>query len=516
MPKKRKVQHRPSPPHPSVMAGKKNGNWSPPTHSPSGTGDKKKRKLPPPRPIPPEATVNKKEKRSSPPPPPRRSSRSTEKKQAPPPSPSGSSSHSSSEEEESPTPGTLMEKNFGGSTADVPTQRTVPISNSSGSAEDEEGSESEESNQEESSSDSDAVPATSASFKSNPLSQLQESELPHGKKPSNSIGSSDSGSEDSRQGSEEATSSSESQQLPPSQLKTTENDRGKETAAIVPGSVTIYGEGVDSMDNAVKTSPPQKRSSQIAAASKRVGSPDQPADKSNEAMKQRTPSPASTVQKNRKTSTDDGEEAGEEKKVLFKRVWSMADEVLLLQAILDYKEGHHIIPSSLEQLVPILNSTKDSLSISATLNQMYDKIRRMKLKYRNIVRRVNGSRNLHNLNGHDAIIFDLSRKIWGSNIKQHVTHQAKINTEEDKKSDRNIGEEKQFHEEYPSLYRLLKSEYPTFAIPVPLSDIPISEARDLDENCKKLESMEIQLLMERQTSLGDVFKLFKTAHAKSK
>ncbi|KAK8955938.1 hypothetical protein KSP40_PGU000677 [Platanthera guangdongensis] len=216
-----------------------------------------------------------------------------------------------------------------------------------------------------------------------------------------------------------------------------------------------------------------------------------------------TPSPQIS-QKKRRTADIVGEDGGQAKKEISRRICCKVDELSLLQCILDYKENHHVIPSTPVQLRSLLKVWNDSLSTSVTLTQMNAKIRVLRKKYDNATKIVKGTDNQHVSNAHCAAVFDLSTKIWGSNLDSHsLENKIKpeiISTKEIK------GKVKSFAAEYPFLHQFLKSENLNYAL-VFESQMSTAKAKKLEADCKKLEIAEIQLHIKKMKLLPSALKL---------
>ncbi|KAL4569778.1 hypothetical protein LXL04_025421 [Taraxacum kok-saghyz] len=105
-------------------------------------------------------------------------------------------------------------------------------------------------------------------------------------------------------------------------------------------------------------------------------------------------------------------DADDGKMSVIKRVWSDDDEILLLQGFIDYQSKKGCSP--LSDMDAFYQFTMDSLPGNASKSQLYEKIRRLKKKFR-----VNFEK--ASINGvdpvfpkpHERKLFDVSNKIWG-------------------------------------------------------------------------------------------------------
>lgn len=140
--------------------------------------------------------------------------------------------------------------------------------------------------------------------------------------------------------------------------------------------------------------------------------------------------------------------------------------------------------------------------------------RRLRQKYNANAKIVKDSNHPNISNAHDAAVFDLSRKIWGSGKKEPVFTENKIKTDKLKE---NIKEKKgkanHLAVEYPFLHWHAKNDNVINPLVVQ-SHIPTREAVKLEGSCKKLEITEIQLHMKKMELLSSSLKLIEDALAK--
>ncbi|KAL2245408.1 GLABROUS1 enhancer-binding protein-like [Sesamum indicum] len=102
-----------------------------------------------------------------------------------------------------------------------------------------------------------------------------------------------------------------------------------------------------------------------------------------------------------KKSTDDS------KKLLFQRVWSEDDEIVILQGMIDYVTKKKSDPVA--DLNAFHDFIKKNLHADMTRTQLQDKIRRLKRKYQN-----NKSKDKTFSKPHEQKAYELSKKIWGN------------------------------------------------------------------------------------------------------
>ncbi|XP_010241408.1 PREDICTED: STOREKEEPER protein-like [Nelumbo nucifera] len=111
------------------------------------------------------------------------------------------------------------------------------------------------------------------------------------------------------------------------------------------------------------------------------------------------------VEESEKKSGDDA------KKQLFQRLWSEDDEIIILKGIIDYsKKG----TDPWTDMAGFLEFIKKSLHVDVNKNQLADKIRRLKKKYKTNMGRGKGGKDPVFSKSHESKTFQLSKKIWGS------------------------------------------------------------------------------------------------------
>ncbi|GAB2277558.1 hypothetical protein Dimus_012268 [Dionaea muscipula] len=100
---------------------------------------------------------------------------------------------------------------------------------------------------------------------------------------------------------------------------------------------------------------------------------------------------------------------------LFQRLWTDEDEIELLQGFLEYtaqrgmtSSGHH------HDTTAFYDQIKSKLQLDFNKNQLVEKLRRLKKKYRNIVSRISSGKDFVFKSPHDQATFEISRKIWSN------------------------------------------------------------------------------------------------------
>lgn len=423
-------------------------------------------------------------------------------------------------------------------------------------------SEEEVSTDEESSEDSG-----DAARQPKPLTKPRDSKIANDRKQevSNTSSSSDSGSGDENEDSKELKSRAESKQPQPSPLQAArESPNPIADPSLKPfnSSKSVNGEEEDDESEEEETTaddessedfcntdpkvnpPPQPRDSQNVGDDKQpsntssssgsglrndeedieapisgpsleplsnmpIDSSAKPVEKKPNSVKQSAASSAKISKKKRTAGIV--RVGGSQEKELFRRIWSNEDELVLLQSILEYKERHHVIPYTLVHTESLLKYVKDSLSISVSVNQLNDKVRRMKKRYKTTTSRQMLTKKSKISDPHNATVFDLSKKIWDSFNEESIFFADKIKLEKKEENlNKRKGGSKHFAGEHPSLYWFLRSEHADNAL-VLQNHIPIPNAKQFDEKCKKLEMMDIQLNMQKIEFLSSAVKLIKDA-----
>ncbi|KAG6646397.1 hypothetical protein I3843_07G006900 [Carya illinoinensis] len=97
---------------------------------------------------------------------------------------------------------------------------------------------------------------------------------------------------------------------------------------------------------------------------------------------------------------------------LFQRLWTDEDEIELLQGFLDYTTSrgstHH------NDTALFYDQIKSKLQLDFNKNQLVEKLRRLKKKYRNVVGKISAGKDFSFKSPHDKATFEISRKIWSN------------------------------------------------------------------------------------------------------
>lgn len=102
----------------------------------------------------------------------------------------------------------------------------------------------------------------------------------------------------------------------------------------------------------------------------------------------------------------------------FERVWSEEDEISILKALLKYAENKRINPISTESdMTKFFNTFRRSFHRKVSKSQLAGKVGKLKKKFKNNIAREGEKKEDKGtpfLKPHEAKLFHLSKKIWGS------------------------------------------------------------------------------------------------------
>ncbi|KAI3456391.1 hypothetical protein Pfo_013054 [Paulownia fortunei] len=107
-----------------------------------------------------------------------------------------------------------------------------------------------------------------------------------------------------------------------------------------------------------------------------------------------------------KKSNDDS------KKLLFQRLWSEDDEIVILKGMIDYATKKKSDPVA--DLNAFHDFIKKNLHVDVTRTQLQDKIRRLKKKYENNKSKEKEGKDRTFSKPHEQKAYELSKKIWGN------------------------------------------------------------------------------------------------------
>jgi hypothetical protein len=103
----------------------------------------------------------------------------------------------------------------------------------------------------------------------------------------------------------------------------------------------------------------------------------------------------------------------DESRRLFQRLWTDEDEIELLQGFLDYTTQRGMNNSSHHHdTTAFYDQIKCKLQLDFNKNQLVEKLRRLKKKYRNVLTKIDSGKEYVFKSPHDQATFEISRKIW--------------------------------------------------------------------------------------------------------
>ncbi|KAA8524560.1 hypothetical protein F0562_010983 [Nyssa sinensis] len=245
----------------------------------------------------------------------------------------------------------------------------------------------------------------------------------------------------------------------------------------------------------------------------------------------------SRTKKNKVSTGDDEDGVVEEKKSAINRLWSEDDEIVVLKGMIDYKSKKGADPYA--DMGAFHEFLKKLLHVDVSKNQLTDKIRRLKKKYKtNVEKGENGEDPVFS-KPHEHKSFELSKKIWGGGASNGVDDNAKHTNKKARKSSKvnnsmaslkeveqelalreaSKGEPKASQEEfcsmYPRLIESLQSEKGSYlSLPESgnnfvkdgVSLIGSAKAKELEEKWNNLRMDEIGIMVEAEILKGDVAK----------
>ncbi|KAK1428458.1 hypothetical protein QVD17_17293 [Tagetes erecta] len=99
---------------------------------------------------------------------------------------------------------------------------------------------------------------------------------------------------------------------------------------------------------------------------------------------------------------------------LFQRLWTDEDEIELLQGFLEYtiQRGTNNSSHHHHDTAAFYDQIKGKLQLEFNKNQLVEKLRRLKKKYRNVLTKISSGKEYVFKSPHDQATFDLSCKIW--------------------------------------------------------------------------------------------------------
>ncbi|KAL0420251.1 UNVERIFIED_CONTAM: putative transcription factor [Sesamum latifolium] len=122
--------------------------------------------------------------------------------------------------------------------------------------------------------------------------------------------------------------------------------------------------------------------------------------------------PAKKSKKKAEADTCEKKCSDDSKKLLFQRVWSEDDEIVILKGMIDYVSKKKSDPVG--ELNAFHDFIKKNLHVEVSRSQLQDKIRRLRRKYENNKSKEKEGKDRSFGKPHEQKAFELSKKIWGN------------------------------------------------------------------------------------------------------
>ncbi|XP_012702316.2 probable transcription factor At4g00390 [Setaria italica] len=127
------------------------------------------------------------------------------------------------------------------------------------------------------------------------------------------------------------------------------------------------------------------------------------------------------------------------------RVWSPEDEVTILNALIEYRAKKGRLPASFQDTSDLYLQIFGQLTANVSTTQLSDKVRRLKHKYKLLVKRAKNERDPDLPTEHDHNVYELCEKVW--RLKSLEGGDAESNEEQEiKESDEEMENEREHRE----------------------------------------------------------------------
>ncbi|XP_010914790.1 probable transcription factor At3g04930 [Elaeis guineensis] len=111
--------------------------------------------------------------------------------------------------------------------------------------------------------------------------------------------------------------------------------------------------------------------------------------------------------------------AHDESRRLFQKLWTDADEIAILQGFLEFTSQRGTTHANYQHDTgPFYDQIKSRLQVDFNKNQLVEKLRRLKKKYRNMVNRMASGKEFVFKSPHDKATFEIAREIWSPSFKR--------------------------------------------------------------------------------------------------
>ncbi|CAM8992089.1 unnamed protein product [Rhodiola kirilowii] len=117
---------------------------------------------------------------------------------------------------------------------------------------------------------------------------------------------------------------------------------------------------------------------------------------------------------------------------LFQRLWTDEDEIGLLQGFLEYSTQRGTYQNNPHDTALFYDQIKTKLQLDFNKNQLVEKLRRLKKKYRNVLARISSGKEVSFKTPHDQATFEIATKIWGTThtSMDQIQHQRRIDDDD--------------------------------------------------------------------------------------
>ncbi|RLM87496.1 uncharacterized protein C2845_PM04G17670 [Panicum miliaceum] len=95
------------------------------------------------------------------------------------------------------------------------------------------------------------------------------------------------------------------------------------------------------------------------------------------------------------------------------RLWSLADELVILRGLAAYRARRGVLPGSMHDIAKLQGLIQSELSVQVTPTQVGDKVRRLKQKYNLLASRAKNGRDPDFPTPHDRSVYELGKRVWG-------------------------------------------------------------------------------------------------------
>ncbi|KAL0560029.1 hypothetical protein IC582_000419 [Cucumis melo] len=238
-----------------------------------------------------------------------------------------------------------------------------------------------------------------------------------------------------------------------------------------------------------------------------------------------------------------GEDIEEVKRVSgsgINRLWSEDDEISILQGMIDFQLAKGSDPYT--DMNQFLDFIRENLSVDVSKNQLIDKVRRLKKKYKNNSEKGRNGDDPVFLKQHEHKSFVLSKKIWGNEAKKKPRKQSvkasnsvsisspRVDVEAGKLKEiinYNNVESKILPEEFLSEYPWLKASFMVEndkfrseglmrLVRERMPSIGSEKAKELDDKWRKLGESELELYVKKVDLVREQCKLILDSMGKAK